>query len=325
MTASAVQTSPGKKKLSPRKRAQRVRIVQYAALVVLLVVAVLTVDGRQVQQVFLRPDLIARTMGPALLYAFVNTIIYTAGAFIFGLALGSTLVLQRRFDPEAMLDAVEQHRCEILVVVPVMLQRAMELPQESFDQRDVSSLRIIAASGSALPGPLATDVMDRLGDVLYNLYGSTEVAWATIATPEDLRAAPGTAGRAPMGTVVKLFDDEGNEVPHGETGRIFVGNELQFEGYTGGGNKDFIDGLMSSGDVGHFDDGGRLFIDGRDDEMAWGHSLEPRLSDLVANAIAQRDAARLRRGFGCRPARPVDTEQAHAEEQPDSQWLHDTS
>ena len=198
--------------------------------------------------------------------------------FIFGLALGSTLVLQRRFDPEAMLDAVEQHRCEILVVVPVMLQRAMELPQESFDQRDVSSLRIIAASGSALPGPLATDVMDRLGDVLYNLYGSTEVAWATIATPEDLRAAPGTAGRAPMGTVVKLFDEGGNEVAHGETGRIFVGNELQFEGYTGGGNKDFIDGLMSSGDVGHFDEGGRLFIDGRDDEMivSGGENVFPR-------------------------------------------------
>ena len=95
MTASAVQTSPGKKKLSPRKRAQRVRIVQYAALVVLLVVAVLTVDGRQVQQVFLRPDLIARTMGPALLYAFVNTIIYTAGAFIFGLALGTVLALMK--------------------------------------------------------------------------------------------------------------------------------------------------------------------------------------------------------------------------------------
>jgi len=206
--------------------------------------------------------------------------------FIFGLALGSTLVLQRRFDPEAMLDAVEEHRCEVLAVVPVMLQRTMELPEATFSKRDVSSLQIIAASGSALPGPLATDVMDRLGDVLYNLYGSTEVAWATIANPEDLRAAPGTAGRAPMGTVVKLFDDEGNEVPHGQTGRIFVGNELQFEGYTGGGNKAFIDGLMSSGDVGHFDEGGRLFIDGRDDEMivSGGENVFPReVEDCISH------------------------------------------
>ena len=128
--------------------------------------------------------------------------------------------------------------------------------------------------------------MDAFGDVLYNLYGSTEVAWATIATPEDLRAAPGTAGppaaRAP---IVRLYDDDDREVAPGETGRIFVGNELAFEGYTGGGGKAAIDGLMSSGDVGHFDDGGRLFIDGRDDEMivSGGENVFPReVEDLVA-------------------------------------------
>ncbi|MEI2701027.1 MAG: acyl-CoA synthetase [Baekduia sp.] len=206
--------------------------------------------------------------------------------FIFGLALGSTMVLQRRFDPEAMLDAVSEHRCEVLVVVPVMLQRALELPEEAFASRDFSSLEVIAASGSALPGPLATRVMDRIGDVLYNFYGSTEVAWATIATPDDLRAAPGTAGRAPMGTVVKLFDEEGREVPQGATGRIFVGNELQFEGYTGGGHKAFIDGLMSSGDIGHFDAEGRLFIDGRDDEMivSGGENVFPReVEDAISH------------------------------------------
>ena len=96
--------------------------------------------------------------------------------------------------------------------------------------------------------------MDQFGDNLYNLYGSTEVAWATIATPEDLRAAPGTAGRPPRGTVVKIVDSEGRgEVPEGETGRVFVGNEMAFEGYTGGGGKDTYEGLLSSGDVGHFD------------------------------------------------------------------------
>jgi fatty-acyl-CoA synthase len=206
--------------------------------------------------------------------------------FTFGLALGSTLILQRRFDPDAMLAAVDEHRCEALVVVPVMLQRALELPDEAFSGRDFGCLQVIAVSGSVLPGPLATDVMDRMGDVLYNLYGSTEVAWATIATPEDLRAAPGTAGRAPLGTVIKLFDEHGNEVPQGETGRIFVGNELQFEGYTGGGNKDFIGGLMSSGDVGHIDEGGRLFVDGRDDEMivSGGENLFPReVEDCISH------------------------------------------
>jgi fatty-acyl-CoA synthase len=165
-----------------------------------------------------------------------------------------------------------------------MLQRIMELPVETIDRYDLGALRVIAVSGSALPGELALKVMDRFGDVLYNLYGSTEVAWATIATPEDLRAAPGTAGRPPRGTVVKLIDEEGNEVAPGETGRIFVGNEMAFEGYTGGGGKENLGGLLSSGDVGHFDPGGRLFIDGRDDEMivSGGENVFPReVEDLL--------------------------------------------
>jgi fatty-acyl-CoA synthase len=114
--------------------------------------------------------------------------------FTLGMSLSSTLVLTRRFEPEAMLRTVRDHRCTALIVVPVMLQRAMELPEEVVARYDLRSLRVIAASGSALPGELASRVMDRFGDVLYNLYGSTEVAWATVATPQDMRAAPGTAG-----------------------------------------------------------------------------------------------------------------------------------
>ncbi len=136
--------------------------------------------------------------------------------------------------------------------------------------------------------------MDLFGDNLYNLYGSTEVAWATIATPEDLRAAPGTAGKPPRGTTVRLFDDDDNEVAAGETGRIFVGNDLAFEGYTGGGNKAAIEGLLSSGDVGHFDDGGRLFIDGRDDDMivSGGENVFPgEVEDLLAGHAAISEAA----------------------------------
>jgi fatty-acyl-CoA synthase len=136
--------------------------------------------------------------------------------------------------------------------------------------------------------------MDRFGDVLYNLYGSTEVAWATIATPADLRAAPGTAGRPPRGTVVKLLDDEGREVPRGATGRIFVGNEMAMEGYTGGGHKQNVGGLLSSGDVGHFDADGRLFIDGRDDEMivSGGENVFPReVEDCLADHEAVEEVA----------------------------------
>src|SRR3954470_4043453 len=135
--------------------------------------------------------------------------------FTLGLGLSSTLVLRRKFDPEGTLALTAQHRATALIVVPVMLQRIMELPAETIDKYDLNDLRVVAASGSALPGELAVKVMDRFGDVLYNLYGSTEVAWATIATPEDLRAAPGTAGRPPRGTIVKLLDEDGHEVPPG--------------------------------------------------------------------------------------------------------------
>jgi acyl-CoA synthetase (AMP-forming)/AMP-acid ligase II len=206
--------------------------------------------------------------------------------FVVSLPTASTMVLRRRFDPEETLAAVERSRADVLAVVPVMIQRILGLPDEVLSRYSLSSLKIASLSGSALPGELATLWMDRFGDNIYNLYGSTEVAFATIATPADLRAAPGTAGRAPRGTVVRLLDEAGKEVPRGEVGRIFVGNEMKMEGYTGGGNKEAIDGLLSSGDVGHFDSDGRLFVDGRDDEMivSGGENVFPReVEDLLAD------------------------------------------
>jgi acyl-CoA synthetase (AMP-forming)/AMP-acid ligase II len=206
--------------------------------------------------------------------------------FTLALPLSSTLVLRRKFDAEDTLRAVAQHRATTLALVPVMLQRILDLGPETIARYDLSALKIISLSGSALPGEMATRAMDVFGDVLYNLYGSTEVAWATIATPEDLRAAPGTAGRPPLGTLVKLLDSDGREVPQGQSGRIFVANEMMFEGYTGGGGKEMIQGLMSTGDVGHLDEGGRLFVDGRDDEMivSGGENVFPReVEDLLAD------------------------------------------
>jgi len=169
--------------------------------------------------------------------------------FTLGLVLSSTYVLQRKFDPEQTLAAAARHEVTSIPMVPVMVQRIMELPKETRDRYDLSTVKCIPLSGSALPGDLAIEFMGEFGDILYNLYGSTEVAWATIATPADLRAAPGTAGKAPRGTVVKIYDEAGRDLPTGQTGRIFVGNEMLFEGYTGGGNKDMLGGLMSSGDA----------------------------------------------------------------------------
>ena len=210
--------------------------------------------------------------------------------------MGSTVVLTRKFDPEGCLKAVTENHCDSVVVIPVMLQRIMQLPEETLGSYDLSQVKVVAASGSALPGDLSTDWMDRFGDNLYNIYGSTEVAWATIANPADLRSVPGTAGKPPHATVVKVYDEDGGELAQGKAGRIFVGNSMLFEGYTGGGSKDMIDGLMATGDVGRFDKEGHLIVEGRDDEMivSGGENVFPQeVEDCLARHDAVVEAAAL--------------------------------
>jgi acyl-CoA synthetase (AMP-forming)/AMP-acid ligase II len=213
---------------------------------------------------------------------------------LVGTGLGSTLVVHRRFDPDQTLDSLERHRASAMIAVPVMLQRILELDEDAIASRDLSELRIIFVSGSALGAELAQCVIDAFGPVIYNLYGSTEVAYATIATPEDLRLAPGTVGKVVRGSIVKILDDHGRELSRGETGRIFVGNLTQFEGYTGGGHKEQVGRLMASGDVGHFDEHNRLFVEGRDDEMivSGGENVFPaEVEELLAGHAAIAEAA----------------------------------
>ncbi|CAB4712820.1 MAG: AMP-binding protein [Actinobacteria bacterium] len=216
------------------------------------------------------------------------------GHLALSMLLGSTIVLRRRFDPESCLEVVQQEKCQSVVVIPVMLQRILALPQETQDAYDLSLVEVVASSGSALPGDLALTWMDQFGDNLYSTYGSTEVAYAAIAGPRDLRAAPSSAGHPPYATVVKILDAGGKEVPAGESGRIFVGNGLLFEGYTGGGHKEIVDGLMSSGDMGRFGEDGRLYVEGRDDDMivSGGENVFPQeVEDCLARHQAVVEVA----------------------------------
>ena len=214
--------------------------------------------------------------------------------FLLASLLSNTIVMRNRFDPEDTLRTIAEHKPQVLAVVPVMMQRICALDPAIIRKYDCRSLRVVGASGSALPGELAIRWMDTFGDNVYNFYGSTEVAQASIATPDELRAVPGTAGRPPRGTTVKILDADGREVPRGTTGRIFVANDNQFDGYTGGGGKEVINGLMSSGDVGHFDKDGLLFVDGRDDDMiiSGGENVFPReVEDLLTDHPAVHEAA----------------------------------
>jgi fatty-acyl-CoA synthase len=184
-----------------------------------------------------------------------------------GLALGSTVTVRSEFDPEQTLRDIATSRATVLVVVPVMLQRILSLPRHKRRAYDTSSLRVVLCGGSALGADLAERFMDEFGDVLYNFYGSTEAGWATCANPRDLRKAPGTTGRVTPGVVVRVGGPDGKRVAPGVTGRVLVGSSLRMDEYTGGGGKDIVDGLVATGDLGHMDRWGRLFIDGREDEM----------------------------------------------------------
>lgn len=217
---------------------------------------------------------------------------------LFAELLGTTMILRRRFDPEDALATLAETRADSFVVIPVMMQRILSLPEETLAAYDLegigSRLKAVASSGSALPGDLALEWMDRFGDSLYNVYGSTEVSYASIADPVDLREAPTSAGKVPWGTRMKVLDADGVPVPDGEAGRIFVGNGLLFEGYTSGGGKEVVDGLMSTGDVGRFGPDGRLYIEGRDDDMivSGGENVFPQeVEDCLMRHPLVTDAA----------------------------------
>jgi acyl-CoA synthetase (AMP-forming)/AMP-acid ligase II len=199
--------------------------------------------------------------------------------------LGTTLVLRRRFKPVTVLEDIEKNKVTAMVVVPVMLSRILDALDGMERKPNLSSLRIVFVSGSQLGAELAQRALKDLGPVIYNLYGSTEIAFATIARPKDLSINPATVGPVVKGVKVKILDENGNELPQGEVGRIFVGNFFPFQGYTGGGGKQIIDGLLSSGDVGYFDEHGLLYVSGRDDEMivSGGENVFPaEVEDLIS-------------------------------------------
>jgi fatty-acyl-CoA synthase len=214
---------------------------------------------------------------------------------MLGIARCATTVTARRFDPAETLAALTRHQARVLAVVPVMLQRIVAADASGSDAP--TSLQVIATSGSALGGRLATDTLRRFGPVLYNTYGSTEVALASIADPEQLRRHPTTVGTPAPGVRVEILDAQGQVVPDGTIGRIFVGNDARFDGYTSGGTKEIVNGLMSSGDLGHFEqtDAGRLlFVDGRDDDMviSGGENLFPgEVEELLLHHPEITDAA----------------------------------
>jgi acyl-CoA synthetase (AMP-forming)/AMP-acid ligase II len=216
------------------------------------------------------------------------------GQLLFAALMACTIVTRRKFDPEATLELIDRHRATGLIVVPVMFDRIMDLPAGVLDRYSCRSLRFATASGSRMRPDVVVAFMDRFGDVIVNNYNATEAGMIASATPEDLRAAPDTAGKAVPGTEIRILDDDHHDLPINEIGQIFVRSGTLFEGYSAGAAKRFHEGFMASGDVGYLDANGRLFVVGRDDEMivSGGENVYPiEVEKVLAGHPGVADAA----------------------------------
>ncbi len=203
---------------------------------------------------------------------------------MFDLFVGGTLVVMERFDAAETLRLIERYRVQWVFFVPTMMHRIWRLPNR--EQYDVSSLRTVFSTGAPWPVWLKEAWIGWLGpDVIREGYGGTESQGGTSITGHESLERPGSVGLPQQGALVRILDADGNPLGVDQVGRVFVGNQSRFDGYTGGGNKENIDGLLSSGDLGHFDGKGRLFIDGRDDDMivSGGENVFPaEVEDLLA-------------------------------------------
>ncbi len=208
------------------------------------------------------------------------------GMLMLTMALGGTVLTHRRFDAEAAVAQASQYRADTFTAVPVMLARILDLPETVRTQNPMPSLRAVISIGDRLDPSVAQRFMNTYGDILYNGYGASEVGICAFATPADLRAAPETVGSLIPGYRVGILDANGRPVGPHVIGRVFVGGELTFEAYTGGATKEVIDKITNSGDMGYFDEAGRLFIVGRSDDMiiSGGENVYPR---AVENALAE--------------------------------------
>ena len=214
--------------------------------------------------------------------------------FTFGTALGTTFVLPERFDPEETLAAIEEHKATACSLVPVMIKRILTLDDNNKSRYDLSSLRIVMASGSAMSTEMRKAAMELFGDVLYDLYGSTEVGWVAIARPEDMLDHPGTVGKPVPGIQIAIYGQDGGRLGPGEVGEIYIKSDVMFEGYTSGDSKEVRDGYMTIGDLGYVDDEGFLFIEGRADDMVvvGGENIYPvEIEEALDNLDGVEDVA----------------------------------
>ncbi|MET8150818.1 SDR family NAD(P)-dependent oxidoreductase [Actinoplanes sp. NPDC049668] len=222
-----------------------------------------------------------------------------------GLVLGAPVILVPGGDPARILSAVAEHRAGLLFAVPIQLRRICDLPDAQWPAID--SLRGVVSGAAPLTADLCERLRDRFGDRTFNMYATSEAGWAAMATPADLRAAPGTVGRAPRGVRVRVVEPDGTPLPPGRIG------EIQVRGWHPDGR------WLGTGDLGHVDLAGRLFVDGRLDDMivSGGENVypgpvaevlvsHPDVADALLEPVADAEfGQRLRATVEVRPGRSL--------------------
>lgn len=190
------------------------------------------------------------------------------------LMTADVLVLQSKFDPEETLALIEKHRIDNAVMVPTMFVRMLKLPPEVRNRYDVRSLRWVTHTGAPCPREVKKDLMDWWGPVVYETYGCTEVGTVTLATPQDWLEHPGCVGMPTPGTRMAFYDEEGNRLPEGEIGEIFVRvpayPDFTYLNHEEKRKSVERDGLISLGDVGYMKEGRLYLCDRRSDMVIFG-------------------------------------------------------
>jgi fatty-acyl-CoA synthase len=174
-------------------------------------------------------------------------------AIIIGIILGMKMFLRPRFEAAEACDLIEQNRIEVMTVVPLMLQRMLH-----HDAKSLASIECIISGGAALNPSLVAETQERLGDKLFNLYGTSEAGFSVIAAPEDLRRHPETIGKKISGVNLAILDANDKPVPPETVGKICIKSLWSVKT-----NKS----LVETGDLGFEDENGYLFLRGRTDEM----------------------------------------------------------
>ncbi|KQP18794.1 long-chain fatty acid--CoA ligase [Pseudorhodoferax sp. Leaf265] len=202
------------------------------------------------------------------------------------LACAEVLVMQSKFDPEQTLALIEKHRICNAVMVPTMFIRLLKLPKEVRDRYDVSSLKWVTHSGSPCPRDIKEALMQWWGPIVYETYGGTEVGAATLSTPSDWLAYPGSVGVATKGAQIAVYGDDGRPVPDGQAGDVYM-RVPAYADFTYLNHDDKRaeverDGLISIGDIGYLRDEHLYLCDRRSDlVISGGANVYPAEVEMV--------------------------------------------